>query len=124
MIHDSCAASRRWMTAHSSRGVGARPGRQKSLSSSITGRPVILPRRAARVDLPAAPGPTMITRFIHAYGANPARSPSQSRPGAAHGTTLLRCEHRAASVLTDRRDHPGRVAVVYLIEVDAVRSPT
>lgn len=74
MIRDSCAASWCWMVAHSSGGVAVRPGRQKSLSSSITGRPVISPRRAARVDLPAAPGPTTMIRFTHPYGANPARS--------------------------------------------------
>jgi hypothetical protein len=63
MIHDSCAASSRCMAAHWSRGVAVRPGRQNSLSSSITGRLVISPRRAARVDLPAAPGPVIVTLF-------------------------------------------------------------
>lgn len=60
MIHDSRAASLRWLAAHSPGGVAARPGRQKSLSSSITGGPVISARRAARVVLPAAPGPTTL----------------------------------------------------------------
>jgi hypothetical protein len=64
MIHDSCAASRRWTAAHWSRGVAVRPGRQMSLSSSITGRLVISPRRTARADLPAAPGP-VITLVSH-----------------------------------------------------------
>src|SRR5450755_5030213 len=74
MIHDSCAASSRWMAVHWSRGVAVRPGRQKSLSSSITGRLVISPRRTARADLPAAPGPVIITLFTFAYGASSARS--------------------------------------------------
>jgi hypothetical protein len=34
------------------------------LSTSITGSPVISPKRLARVDLPDAPRPTMTTRFI------------------------------------------------------------
>ena len=40
------------------------PGCQKILSSSITGSPVISPKRFARVDLPDAPQPMMTTRFI------------------------------------------------------------
>jgi hypothetical protein len=36
----------------------------KILSSSITGNLVILPKRLARVDLPAAPRPRMTTRFM------------------------------------------------------------
>ena len=64
-IHDpfSWAASLSWIFTHSSRGMATSPGCQKILSSSITGRPVISPRRAARVDLPDAPRPRMITRF-------------------------------------------------------------
>ncbi len=40
------------------------PACQKILSSSITGNPVILPKRLARVDLPEAPRPRMTTRFM------------------------------------------------------------
>jgi len=40
------------------------PGCQKILSTSITGSPVISPKRLARVDLPDAPRPMMTTRFI------------------------------------------------------------
>ncbi len=90
MIHDSAAASWRWMAAHCSRCVGARPGRQKSLSSSITGRPVILPRQAARVVLPDAPGPMTMTRFTSAYAANPAGL-LISAEGSASGEGLV-CE--------------------------------
>src|SRR5215467_16147365 len=84
MIHDSRAANWRWIAAHWSLGVAARPGRQKSLSSSITGRPVISPRRTARVDLPAAPGPTTITRLTFAYDANFIRSLETSPALRAH----------------------------------------
>jgi hypothetical protein len=66
------------------------------LSSSITGRRVISPRRAARVDLPAPPGPTTITRFLHAYGANLARSLSQGhRPTVTNGPTAVQGQGRA-----------------------------
>jgi hypothetical protein len=37
------------------------------LSSSITGRPVISPKRTASVDLPEPPGPKITTRFIFLY---------------------------------------------------------
>ena len=74
MIRDSCAASPRWTAAHWSRGVAVRPVRQKSLSSSITGRLVISPRRTARADLPAAPGPVIITLFTFDYDADFAKS--------------------------------------------------
>ncbi len=59
IIHRSEAASASSCCAfiHSSRGIGARPGRQKCLSSSITGSPVIWPRSTAAVDLPAPPRP-------------------------------------------------------------------
>ena len=40
------------------------PGRQKILSISTTGSPVISPKRLARVDLRDAPRPMMTTRFI------------------------------------------------------------
>jgi hypothetical protein len=40
------------------------PGFQKTLSTSVTGSPVILPKRLARVDLPDAPRPMMTTRFM------------------------------------------------------------
>src|SRR5215813_2619039 len=89
MIHDSRAASWRWIAAHWSLGVAARPGRQKSLSSSITGRPVISPRRAARVDLPAAPGPTMTTRFTYAHDASPANRDIHPGPDMTYGPTAF-----------------------------------
>src|SRR6266481_8181852 len=63
MIHRSSLTTRSCTFAHSSRGVATIPARQKSLSSSITGRPVTSPKRMARVDLPDAPGPKMSTRF-------------------------------------------------------------
>jgi hypothetical protein len=40
------------------------PGCQKTLSTSVTGSPVISPKRLARVDLPDAPRPMMTTRFM------------------------------------------------------------
>jgi hypothetical protein len=40
------------------------PGCQKTLSTSVTGSPVIRPKRLAKVDWPDAPRPTMTTRFI------------------------------------------------------------
>jgi hypothetical protein len=49
--------------------VAARPARQKSLSSSTTGRPVTSPKLTARVNLPAVPGPTMATHCTVVYGA-------------------------------------------------------
>ena len=64
MIHPSFATSRSWAATHSSRGVATRPGRQKILSNSTTGRPLISPKRFARVDLPDAPRPRITTRFI------------------------------------------------------------
>src|SRR3984893_1874807 len=64
MIHSFSSTRICWTTAHWWRGVAARPGRQKTLSSSITGRPVISPKRLARIDLPEAPRPKMTTRFI------------------------------------------------------------
>ena len=64
MIHPSFATSRSCAHAHSFRGVARRPGCQKTISSSTTGRPVISPRRFARVDLPDAPRPRITTRFI------------------------------------------------------------
>jgi hypothetical protein len=81
MIRDSCVVSPRWRAAHRSGGVAVRPGRQKSVSSSITGRLVISPRRTARADLPAAPGPVIITRFTFDYDADFARSlrPARAR---------------------------------------------
>jgi hypothetical protein len=39
------------------------------LSSSITGRPVISPKRTASVELPDPPGPKITTRFIFLYAA-------------------------------------------------------
>jgi len=64
MIHRSPATSFSCITTHWSRGVAISAGRQKILSTSITGSPVISPKRLARVDLPDAPRPTMTTRFI------------------------------------------------------------
>ena len=64
MIHRSPATSLSCVTTHWPRGVAISPGRQKILSTSITGSPVISPKRLARVDLPDAPRPTMTTRFI------------------------------------------------------------
>lgn len=64
MIQDSSATSFRRISAHCSGGVGTRPDCQNSLSSSITGIPVISPRRFPRVDFPEAPGPSIRTRFI------------------------------------------------------------
>jgi hypothetical protein len=64
MIHFSFATRRSCAYAHSFRDVARRPGCQKNLSSSTTGRPVISPRRFARVDLPDAPRPRITTRFI------------------------------------------------------------
>src|SRR6266516_2345710 len=49
---------------HSARGVGERPERQKILSSYTTGKPAISPNCRARVDFPAAPRPSMTTRFM------------------------------------------------------------
>ena len=63
MIHRSPATSFSCITTHWSRGVAISPGRQKILSTSITGSPVISPKRLASVDLPDAPRPMMTTRF-------------------------------------------------------------
>src|SRR5258708_4825543 len=43
--------------------MGSRAAFQNRSSSSTTGRPRTSPSRLARVDLPAAPGPRMTTRF-------------------------------------------------------------
>jgi hypothetical protein len=64
MIQRSPATSFSCMATHCSRGVAISPGCQKILSTSITGSPVISPKRLARVDLPDAPRPRMTTRFM------------------------------------------------------------
>ncbi len=64
MIHRSPATSFSCMATHCSRGVAISPGCQKILSNSITGSPVISPKRLARVDLPDGSRPRMTTRFI------------------------------------------------------------
>jgi hypothetical protein len=64
MIHPSVATSFSCKLTHSSRGVASRPARQKTLSSSITGRAVSSLNCLARVDLPDAPRPRTTTRFI------------------------------------------------------------
>lgn len=63
MIQPSSATRHCCLFSHSSFdiGVGSRP--QKILSSSITGRPVILLRRKARVDFPEPPRPRIRIRF-------------------------------------------------------------
>ena len=84
MIHDSLRASSRWIAAHWSRDVAVRPGRQNSLSSSMTGSLVISPRQMGRVDLPSGPGP--FTHLISVYGAISVRSLGTGQsPGAADG---------------------------------------
>jgi hypothetical protein len=62
MIHRSLVTSFCWMTTHWSRGVGVSPACQNILSNSITGSPVISPKRKARVDFPDAPRPMMRMR--------------------------------------------------------------
>src|SRR6266576_5051534 len=52
------------MADHDSRGVGSKPGRQKSLSNSTTGSLVIAPNARASVDFPDAPRPRMTTRCM------------------------------------------------------------
>jgi hypothetical protein len=64
MIHSDAAAGSRCASSQSSTDIAARPGPQKSLSSSMTGSPVSWPRRTDAVDFPAAPRPKTTTRFI------------------------------------------------------------
>jgi len=85
MIHNSCPANSRRMALHWSRGVASRPGRQESLSSFYyrkTGDVAQAQREGRFAD---APGPRMITRFIRAYSANPARTPTSTPPGWLRG---------------------------------------
>jgi len=64
MIHRSPTASSSCISIHCWRGVAISPGCQKILSTSVTGSPVISPKRLARVDLPDAPRPRMTTRSM------------------------------------------------------------
>jgi hypothetical protein len=92
MIHRSPPTSFSCITTHWSRGVAISPGRQKILSTSITGSLVISPKRLARVDLPDAPRPMMTTRFIVSslrrfqFGATVADCRTVALCGRAHVT--------------------------------------
>src|SRR5437867_2261379 len=84
---------------HSTRGVGNRPERQKILSSSTTGRPVISPNCRARVDFPAAPRPSMTTRFIrdhfdrlHLDLREPPRARSHEQGAYCQQDTDVQCD--------------------------------
>jgi hypothetical protein len=60
-------------------------------------------------DLPAAPGPTTMTRFTHPYGANPARSLTfGAKPGLGHP------DHRDAELGVRMRTQAGPAARVQI----------
>jgi hypothetical protein len=62
MIQRGSLASFRCISAHFSRDRGARPGCQKCLSNSMTGRSTSSPTRRATVDFPAPPRPRITRR--------------------------------------------------------------
>jgi hypothetical protein len=105
MIHLLSSRSFCWIATHSSRDGAASPGCQKTLSSSVTRRPVTSPSCRASVDLPEAPGPRIKTRFTP---EGLARCHVSGRPGSVVGA------EREISSKTDdhRRETKARAAPI------------